>query len=184
VIQQILKFTIRDLHWIAFPGPAHYHPVAQAHFYGNHRGYRSPFISGTAMFSEKFTLDTTVRMEMVDITDTVQEIIDKQEVSEGYCYLFNPHTTAGLTINEGADPDVKSDIIQALRNIVPMNIDYRHREGNSPSHVMASLIGSSLTLAIKGGRLQLGTWQRLFFCEFDGPRTRKVQVHLSHFPHP
>lgn len=135
------------------------------------------------MFSGKFSLNTTAQMELVDITDTVQEIIGEQDVSEGFCYLFNPHTTAGLTINEGADPDVKRDIIKAFQHIVPMQLDYRHREGNSPSHVMASLMGSSLTIAIERGRLRLGTWQRLFFCEFDGPRTRTVHVHLTRLPY-
>ena len=135
------------------------------------------------MFSGKFSLNTTAQMELVDITDAVQEIISEQDVSEGFCYLFNPHTTAGLTINEGADPDVKRDIIKAFQHIVPMHLDYRHREGNSPSHVMASLMGSSLTLAIERGRLRLGTWQRLFFCEFDGPRTRTVHVHLTRLPY-
>jgi secondary thiamine-phosphate synthase enzyme len=122
-------------------------------------------------------------MELVDITEPVQEIISGQDVVEGYCFLFNPHTTAGLTINEGADPDVQRDIIKAFRHIVPMTLDYRHREGNSPSHVMASLMGSSLTVAIERSRLRLGTWQRLFFCEFDGPRTRTVHVHLTRLPY-
>lgn len=134
------------------------------------------------MFSEIFTVQTTAQMQLVDITSTVQRIVNSQKGFNGYCYLFNPHTTAGLTINEGADPDVQKDIIAALQRIVPMDMDYRHREGNSPSHVMASLMGCSLTVAIDGGILQLGTWQRIFFCEFDGPRTRKVHLRLHDIP--
>lgn len=135
------------------------------------------------MFSGKFSLNTTAQMELVDITDGVQEIINEQNVPEGFCFLFNPHTTSGLTINEGADPAVRDDIIKAFQHIVPMNMAYHHREGNSPAHVMASLMGSSLTIAIERGRLRLGTWQHLFFCEFDGPRSRTVHVHLTRFPH-
>lgn len=126
------------------------------------------------MLSGTITLQTSTYMELVDITDTVQSILRENSIETGFCYLFNPHTTAGLTINEGADPDVQTDLIAALQHIVPMQFNYRHREGNSPSHVMASLMGCSLTVAISGSRLELGTWQRLFFCEFDGPRTRKV----------
>jgi len=133
------------------------------------------------MFSDNFTLKTSSHLEMVDITDRVQQIIDAQKYSKGYCYLFNPHTTAGLTINEGADPDVRTDIINAFQEMVPKNISYRHAEGNSRSHVMASLMGSSLTLAVENGYLRLGTWQRIFFCEFDGPRTRKVHLRLHSF---
>lgn len=131
------------------------------------------------MLSGTFSLTTASHMELVDITDRVQELIREHEFTSGFCYIFNPHTTAGITINEGADPDVRLDIIDALQQIVPMNFNYRHREGNSASHVMASLMGASLTIAIENGRLKLGTWQHLFFCEFDGPRTRKVQYHLS-----
>ncbi|MEE4164531.1 MAG: secondary thiamine-phosphate synthase enzyme YjbQ, partial [Desulfocapsaceae bacterium] len=94
--------------------------------------------------------------------------------ADGICCLFNPHTTAGLTINEGADPDVREDIIAGLKNIVPLKFPFKHREGNSPAHIMASLVGSSLTIPVNNGKLQLGTWQRIFFCEFDGPRTRKI----------
>ncbi len=134
------------------------------------------------MFSTTFSLKTAVPMELLDITDTVQRHIHGRNISDGFCHLYNPHTTAGLTINEGADPDVKRDIISAFQHIVPMNLSYRHAEGNSPSHVMASLMGSSLTIAIEEGLLQLGTWQRIFFCEFDGPRTRKVHLRLTTHP--
>jgi secondary thiamine-phosphate synthase enzyme len=123
-------------------------------------------------------------MELVDITDTVNNILRDKQVNTGFCYLFNPHTTAGLTINEGADPDVKRDIIAAFQQMVPMQFDYHHREGNSPSHVMASLMGCSLTVAVAGGRLELGTWQKIFFCEFDGPRTRNVHWRLDNHLNP
>jgi len=95
-------------------------------------------------------------------------------ITEGILYLFNPHTTAGLTINEGADPDVRTDIIKGLRNIVPLKFDYRHLEGNSPSHIMTLLTGSSLHIMIENGAMVLGTWQKIFFCEYDGPRTRSL----------
>lgn len=131
------------------------------------------------MLSGSFSLQTNAYMTMVDITDTVQTILHEHHMEDGFCYLFNPHTTAGLTINEGADPDVQRDIIAGLQHMVPMKFDYRHREGNSPSHIMASLIGSSLTIGIENGRLVLGTWQRVFFCEFDGPRARKVHCRLD-----
>ena len=136
------------------------------------------------MNSDTFTLKTAGHMEMVDITDNVQRIIHTQKHEEGYCYLFNPHTTAGLTINEGADPDVQTDIVNAFQRMVPKDIPYRHAEGNSRSHVMASLMGSHLTIAVENGQLRLGTWQRIFFCEFDGPRTRKVHLRLHSIPEP
>lgn len=125
------------------------------------------------------TLTTASPMDMVDITAMVQSVIDGEQIQSGFCFLYNPHTTAGLTINEGADPDVQTDIIAALERMVPRDIAYRHREGNSRSHVMASLLGASVTVAIADGRLQLGTWQRIFFTECDGPRSRKVHWHLD-----
>lgn len=134
------------------------------------------------MYRQTLTITTTSRLEMVDITDAVQRHLRQLATSEGFCFLFNPHTTAGLTINEGADPDVQTDIIAAFRGMVPQDIGYRHAEGNSPAHVMASLMGCSLTVAVTGKKLQLGTWQRIFFCEFDGPRTRKVQLYFQTYP--
>ncbi|MFV0437646.1 MAG: secondary thiamine-phosphate synthase enzyme YjbQ [Desulfopila sp.] len=136
------------------------------------------------MFSQIFTVKSSTSMEMVDITDTVEDLVTRAKIDHGYCSLFNPHTTAGLTVNEGADPAVQRDIISALRQIVPMNMDYRHAEGNSPAHVMATLTGCSLSLLVSDGRLTLGTWQRVFFCEFDGPRTRKVHLRLHALPLP
>ncbi len=125
------------------------------------------------MFAGDFTLTTSSQMELIGISRKIGDIISKNSISSGICYLFNPHTTAGLTINEGADPDVCDDIIKGLLHIVP-NLNYKHLEGNSPAHIMSSLVGTSLVINIIDGKLQLGTWQRVFFCEFDGPRTRKV----------
>ena len=131
------------------------------------------------MISGTFTVRTSSHMEMIDITDTVRSVLSENKVGEGFCYLFNPHTTAGLTINEGADPDVRRDIIKALQEIVPQNFTYLHREGNSPSHIMTLLTGSSLQVAVDKGQLLLGTWQRIFFCEYDGPRTRKIHWRIA-----
>ena len=113
-------------------------------------------------------------MEMVDITQLIQDAVTDAKVGNGICFVYNPHTTAGLTINEGADPAVQSDLIGVLRQMVPDRYPYRHQEGNSPSHMMATLTGSGITVMIESGRLRLGTWQRIFFCEYDGPRNRKV----------
>lgn len=131
------------------------------------------------MRSGTITLSTDGHMELVDITGQITAIVEKSGVNDGFCFLFNPHTTAGLTINEGADPAVKGDIIQGFRKFVPLDYRYKHMEGNSPSHIMASLMGCSQTIIIDNGHLLLGTWQKIFFCEFDGPRTRKVQWRIS-----
>ena len=121
-----------------------------------------------------FTVSTSQTMHLVDITAQVAKAVTESDIPNGACIIYNPHTTAGITINEGADPDVQTDIIAALRKIVPLDHPYRHMEGNSPAHVMASLMGSSATVFIENGSLRLGTWQKIFFCEFDGPRSRKV----------
>lgn len=130
------------------------------------------------MKNHTFTVQTNQHMHLVDITSRVQEHVTQAGVSEGICYLFNPHTTAGLTINEGADPDVRADIIKGFKEFVPIDYPFKHLEGNSPSHIMASLMGASLTLLITNNQLQLGTWQAIYFCEFDGPRTRSVQCRI------
>ena len=130
------------------------------------------------MYSGTFTVSTTEQMHLIDITHTVQKQIEDAGIGAGICYLYNPHTTAGLTINEGTDPDVQTDIINGLREIVPLQFPFRHQEGNSPAHIMASLMGSSLTIMVDRDRLQLGAWQKIFFCEFDGPRSRKIQWRL------
>lgn len=118
-------------------------------------------------------VSTSATMQFSDITAQLQKAVTASTIVDGVCHVYNPHTTAGLTINEGADPDVQADVLAALQKIVPQ-IRYQHGEGNSPAHVMASLTGSSVTVFIENGRLQLGTWQKIFFCEFDGPRSRKV----------
>ena len=119
---------------------------------------------------------TTARVDMVDITHLVQEEVEKAGVTDGLCVVYVPHTTSGVTINEGADSAVCSDIIKKLKQLVPPNDGYRHMEGNSDSHIKASLMGSSVTVLVEGGRLVLGTWQKIFYCEFDGPRSRKFFV--------
>lgn len=130
------------------------------------------------MISGSCTVRTGTTMTCIDITNQINKELSASGVDSGLLFLFNPHTTAGLTINEGADPAVQADIIDGLRQIVPLAHQYRHLEGNSPAHIMASLVGSSLTVAIRNNRLQLGTWQKIFFCEFDGPRTRTVHYHM------
>ena len=130
------------------------------------------------MISGTFSVSTSQRMEFVDITSHLEQELSAGDIESGVCVVYNPHTTSGLTINEGADPAVQDDIISVLKQIIPFNHPYKHMEGNSPAHVMASLMGSSVTVFWKNGRLQLGTWQRIFFCEFDGPRSRKVHYRL------
>ncbi len=131
------------------------------------------------MESGKVSLTTAKTIELIDITDVIAEKLRASGISRGICTLFNPHTTAGLTINEGADPAVRQDIIDALKSMVPMDYPFKHSEGNSPSHIMASLVGCSLTVLIDNGRLLLGTWQRIYFCEFDGPRTRSIHWRIE-----
>lgn len=123
-----------------------------------------------------FTIQTHSREELLDITPRVKEAIDSSGVRNGTCFVYVPHTTAGITINENADPSVKTDILMTYRNIVPDSLPYTHAEGNSPAHVKATLAGSSISLIIEDGYPALGTWQGVFFCEFDGPRTRKAYL--------
>ncbi|RLB08498.1 MAG: YjbQ family protein [Deltaproteobacteria bacterium] len=122
------------------------------------------------------SIRTNTRVEMLDITDMVQKKITEEGIKDGACICYVPHTTAGITINEGADPAVCEDIIQKLNELVPRSNRYKHLEGNADSHIKATLVGSSVVVIIEDGRLVLGTWQRIFFCEFDGPRTRKVWI--------
>ena len=122
------------------------------------------------------TVKTNSRTDMVDITPRIQEEVTRSGFKEGVCLAYVPHTTAGITINEGADPAVCDDIIQKLNDLVPHGAGYRHLEGNADSHIKASLVGSSVSILVESGRLVLGTWQRVFFCEFDGPRHRKVMI--------
>lgn len=125
---------------------------------------------------QDFKINTRLRSEMVDVTEQVRSALFSSGIKTGICQVFTPHTTAGITINENADPDVRADIIDALNRIVPWNNSYRHGEGNAAAHVKASLVGSSVTIPVKEGRLVLGIWQCVYVCEFDGPRTRTVIV--------
>jgi secondary thiamine-phosphate synthase enzyme len=121
-------------------------------------------------------LKTTSRVEFVDITQQVMEAVRQHQVDSGICTIFCPHTTAGITINENADPDVPRDMTMALGRVVPATWEFRHSEGNSDSHVKSSLVGPSLTVIMDRGKPLLGTWQGIYFCEFDGPRERKFYV--------
>jgi secondary thiamine-phosphate synthase enzyme len=125
---------------------------------------------------QTFQVRTSSQTELIDITRSVQEAVKKIGIEDGICFIFIPHTTAGVTINENADPSVVQDIIMELNRAVPFKAAYRHLEGNSPSHIKASLVGCSQLVLVESGKLVLGTWQGIFFCEFDGPRTRKVHV--------
>lgn len=132
------------------------------------------------MHQATITVRTLKHMELVDITGQVSKELAASGIQTGVCRLFNPHTTAGLTINEGADPAVRRDMIDGLRQFVPLDYPFKHLEGNSPSHIMATLTGCSLTVLVDQGRLVLGTWQKIFFCEYDGPRSRKVICRICH----
>ena len=125
------------------------------------------------------SIKTHSKTELIDITSEIQNILNSSGVREGLCMLYVPHTTAAITINESADPSVQADILMILNQIVPWKAAYRHLEGNSPAHVKATLVGPSELIAIENGRLVLGTWQGIFFCEFDGPRTRKLHLSFS-----
>ncbi|MGE5544488.1 MAG: secondary thiamine-phosphate synthase enzyme YjbQ [Bacillota bacterium] len=128
---------------------------------------------------ESFLVRTRDRNDLIDITPEVKQIISKSGVTNGLVTVFVPHTTAAVTINENADPSVKHDLLMGLSNIAPANIpEYRHAEGNSDAHIKASLVGPSVSLILNAGHLVLGTWQGIFLCEFDGPRTRSVHVQL------
>jgi secondary thiamine-phosphate synthase enzyme len=127
---------------------------------------------------KQFTVRTNARIVMMDITDHVRDFLRESRIKSGVCHVFIPHTTAAVTINENADPDVPRDIITSLDKLIPLNDRYRHLEGNAAAHIKSSLLGSSQTVFVENGDLVLGTWQSIFFCEFDGPRTRKVYVKL------
>jgi secondary thiamine-phosphate synthase enzyme len=127
---------------------------------------------------KKFNIQTKSRTAFIDITRNVSKIIKENNVTSGICYIFIPHTTASVTINENADPDVVYDIKKALEKIVPFDDQYKHLEGNSAAHIKASLLGSSVTILIENGELMLGTWQGIYFCEFDGPRSRNVMIKI------
>ena len=128
---------------------------------------------------EKVDIKTSARVEFRDITARVRDIVAASGIENGVCYIFVPHTTAGITVNENADPDVVADIAAQLEAMVPQHNKYRHREGNSPAHIKAVLVGDAETLLIENGNLVLGTWQGIFFAEFDGPRNRHVYVKID-----
>ncbi len=122
------------------------------------------------------SVNTRNRSEMIDITSKVEEELKRSGLKDGVCFLFVPHTTAGITINESADPSVATDIQAMLNKLIPWEGSYRHLEGNSAAHIKSSLIGNSVMVFVESGHLKLGTWQGIFFCEFDGPRSRKLHI--------
>ncbi|HHV73291.1 MAG TPA: YjbQ family protein [Thermoanaerobacterium sp.] len=126
---------------------------------------------------EVIKIDTPAREAIIDITDEVRKIVKASNIKDGICFIHVPHTTAGVTINENADPDVKEDILRGLNEIIPQ-IRFKHLEGNSDAHIKSVLVGTSINLMVENGDIQLGTWQGVYFCEFDGPRHRKVYVKI------
>jgi len=122
------------------------------------------------------SVTTRNRSEMIDITSKIEEELKRSGLKDGVCFLFVPHTTAGITINESADPSVATDIQAMLNKLIPWEGSYRHLEGNSAAHIKSSLIGNSVMVFVESGHLKLGTWQGIFFCEFDGPRSRKLYI--------
>jgi secondary thiamine-phosphate synthase enzyme len=124
-------------------------------------------------------VESTRRVEMIDVTDRIQKLVRQHGVNEGFVIIFVPHTTAGITLNEHADDEVKGDVLRKLDELIPqMESYYQHDEGNSDAHLKTSLIGNSITLLIENGRVLLGRWQGIFFCEFDGPRERRMNVKI------
>lgn len=128
------------------------------------------------MLFYKLSLKTSKNVEFVDITDEVKNVVQKSGIKEGVCTVFIPHTTAAVTINEAADPAVRVDIINEINKLVPFNDNYKHLEGNSSAHIKSSLFGTSTQVPITDGNLALGTWQGIYFCEFDGPRNRSFFI--------
>ena len=128
---------------------------------------------------QELVVETHRKEEFVDITSLVDRAVRRLSVSEGTCFVHSSHTTAGITINESADPTVAADLLDALARVIPEDVPWRHREGNAPAHIKTSLVGSSASVPIEAGRLVLGTWQGIFLCEFDGPRSRRVLVRVS-----
>jgi len=124
------------------------------------------------------SVKTRSKTELIDITSDIKSVVKQAGIHQGICMLYVPHTTAAITINESADPSVQSDVLMVLNQMVPWDADYRHLEGNSPAHVKSSLVGPSELIAIEDGALVFGTWQGIFFCEFDGPRNRKLHVRI------
>ena len=130
------------------------------------------------MITREIEVKTKARNELIDITSQVEKVVEESGIAEGICVVVVPHTTAGVTVNENADPSVKADIIAKLGELVPAGDRYHHLEGNADAHIRAALVGSSECFLVRGGRIGLGTWQGIFFCEFDGPRKRQVWVRV------
>ena len=127
---------------------------------------------------KRIPVSTRAKVEFVNIDGLVKEVVQAEGVTDGVCYVYVPHTTAGITINENADPAVREDIINEMNKIVPFDDAYRHLEGNAAAHIKACLVGFSEVVPIEGGELALGTWQSIYFCEFDGPRRRHIHVNV------
>ncbi len=136
------------------------------------------FCSNEVSFLRSLTVKSSQREEFIDISHEIQRIVDESNIKEGICLVFVPHTTAGVTINEGSDWSVRMDIIKRLADLAPKDLKYEHLEKNADSHIKTSLIGSSVSIPIFNGKLTLGTWQKIFLCEFDGPRVRTVVVQI------
>jgi len=128
--------------------------------------------------TKKIPVPTGSRTEFIDVTAKVQQVVEESGINEGTCTVYVPHTTAAITINENADPSVTRDILSSLNNLIPFDAGYTHAEGNSAAHIKASIIGSSETVIVAEGRLALGTWQGIYYCEFDGPRRRTLLVQV------
>lgn len=128
------------------------------------------------IFKKEIEVKTSKRVEFIDVTKKISEVVKESKISEGICYIFVPHTTAAITINENADRSVIRDIIEKLNELIPQDDNFEHIEGNSDAHIKASLIGVSLNIFVSKNELSLGTWQGIFFCEFDGPRNRKLWI--------
>jgi secondary thiamine-phosphate synthase enzyme len=128
---------------------------------------------------QEIEISTTEQVQFFDITDKVQNTVKEVKIDDGICTIFIPHTTAAVTINENADPDVATDMIKEINKIVPFSDNYRHFEGNSAAHIKSSMIGGSETVIVENGKLKLGRWQGIYFCEFDGPRRRKIWIKVA-----
>ena len=142
------------------------------------RGEESSLTKKEVVMLKEIAVQTNTQTQIIDITAQIQKVVRESGISEGLCCVFIPHTTAGVTINENADPSVKYDIIMELNKVIPLNDHYRHLEGNSTAHIKASIIGSSVNVPVENNNLLLGTWQGVCFCEFDGPRQRSVYVKI------
>ncbi len=130
------------------------------------------------MHMDTIAVKSSKHEELIDITGDVAKIVSRNNSKDGICYIYTPHTTAAITINENADPTVKGDIIKGMSHLNFESLHFNHMEGNSPSHIKSSLFGCSETVFIENGKLKLGTWQGIYFCEFDGPRSRKVHIKI------